>query len=172
MSHVSRNSFHFPRDRGTNVRTRCHLLLHGRTFLGAHPVVEEILAGETVTLFGTGAATGAKEMATFTRIRAEASALPALGRAVRLRVPLTVLRTFAPAALLAALVAFRTDALRRREIIHIKVPSPLAGDYFLPIDSLDVAEIVVVVHAHAAVEYIYGEIDQKGVRRERKEQFC
>lgn len=138
---------------------RC-LLLHGRTFLRAHAIVKEILAGKTVALFGTGTATGAKKMATLAWIRTEAPALPALGRAVGLRVPLTVLRTFAPTALLAALIALRTDTLRRREIVNVKVSPPLTGDYFLPIDSLDVAEIVVVVHAHASVEYVYDEINR------------
>lgn len=134
--------------------------MHGRAFLRAHAVVEEVLAGKTIALFGTGTPTGAKKMATLARIRAEAPALPALRRAVRLRVPLTVLRAFAPAALLAASVAVRTGALRRREIVHVEVPAALTGNYFLPIDSLDVAEVVVVVHAHAAVEYVCGVINQ------------
>lgn len=129
--------------------------MHGRTFLRAHAVVEEIFTRETIALFGTGTTTRAKKMATFARIRTEAPALPALGRTVRLRELLTVLRTFAPAALLAALVACRAGAFRRCKIVHVKVSSTLACDYFLPIDSLDVAEIVVVVHAHAPVEDIY-----------------
>jgi len=135
--------------------------LHGRTFLGAHAIVEEILAGKTVALFGTGAATGAKKMATLAWIRTETPALPALRRAVRLRVLLTVLRALAPATLFAALVAFRTVAFRRRKIVHVKVPASRTGDYFVPIDRLDMAEVVVVVHAHAPVEYIYGEINRE-----------
>lgn len=133
-----------------------YLLLHGRTFLRAHAIVKEILACKTVALFRTGTTTSAKKMATLARIRTEAPALPALRRAIRLRVSLTVLRTFAPATLLAALVASWTGAFRRCKIVHVKVSAPLTGDYFLPIDSLDVAEVVVVVHAHAPVEYVYG----------------
>lgn len=132
--------------------------MHGWTFLRAHAVVEEVLAGETVALLGTITATGAKKMATLAGIRAEAPALPALRRAICLRVSLTVFRALAPAALLAAFVAIRTDALRRREIVHVKVFTPLPGNYFLPINGLDVAEVVVVVHAYASVEYIYNEI--------------
>lgn len=135
--------------------------MHGRTFLGAHAIVEEILAGKTVALFGTGTATGAKKMATLAWIRTETPALPALRRTVRLRVLLTVLRTFAPATLFAALVAFWTVAFWRCKIVHVKVSASWTGDYFLPIDRLDVAEIVVVVHAHAPVEYIYGEINRE-----------
>lgn len=134
--------------------------MHRRTFLRADAVVEEVLTGKTVALFGTGTTTRAKKMTTFARIRAEAPALPALRRTVRLREFLTVLRTLAPAALLAAFVACWTGAFRRRKIVHVKVPSTLARDYFLPIDSLDVAEIVVVVHAHAPVENIYDEINR------------
>jgi len=89
-----------------------YLLLHGRTFLRAYAIIEEILAGKTVALFGTGTATSAKKMTTFARIGTEAPALPALWRAVRLRVSLTVLRTLAPTTLLAAFVALRTDTLR------------------------------------------------------------
>lgn len=136
-----------------------YLLLHGRTFLRAHAIIEEILAGKTVALFGAGTATGAKKMATLAWIRTETPALPALGRTVRLRVPLTIFRALTPAALFAAFVAFRTDAFRRCKIIHVKISSSLTGDYFLPIDRPDMAEIVVVVHAHAPVEYIYGEIN-------------
>jgi len=131
--------------------------LHRRTFLRAYAVVEEIFTGKTIALFRTGTTTRAKKMATFAWIRTEAPALPALGRTVRLREFLTVLRTFAPAALFAAFVACWTRAFRRCKIVHVKVFSSLACDYFLPIDSLDVAEIVIVVHAHTPVEYIYDE---------------
>lgn len=126
----------------------------------AYAVIEEILTGKTVALFRSSTATGAEKMATFARKRSEASALPALGRAVRLRILLTVLRTFAPATLRATIIARWTGAFRCRKIIHVKISSSLTGDYFLPIDSSDVAEIVVVVHAHASVEYIYDEINE------------
>lgn len=139
---------------------RCDLLLHRRTFLRAHAVVEKILAGKTIALFGTGATTRAKKMATFAWIRTEAPALPALRRTVRLREFLTVLRTFAPAALFAAFVACWTDAFRRCKIVHVKISPSLSCDYFLPVDRLDVAEIVVVVHAHTPVENIYDRINR------------
>jgi hypothetical protein len=132
--------------------------LHRRTFLRAHAVIEEIFTGKTVALFGTSTTTRAKKMATFARIRTEASALPALRRTVRLRELLTVLRTFAPAALFATFIARWTYSFWRCKIVQVKVFSALACDYFLPINSLHVTEIVVVVHAHAPVEYIYDEI--------------
>ena len=134
--------------------------MHRRTFLRAHAIVKEVLTGKAVALFGTGTTTRAKKMATFAWIRTEAPALPALRRTVRFRELLTILWTFAPAALLATLVTCCTSAFRCCKIIHIKVSSSLACDYFLPIDSLDVAEIVVVVHAHAPIEYIYDEINR------------
>lgn len=134
--------------------------MHRWTFLCADAVVEEILAGQTVALLGAGTPAGAKKMATLAWIRAEAPALPTLGRAVRLRVPLTVLWAFAPATLFAACITVRTSALRRRKVVHVEVPAALPGNYFLPIDSLDVAEVVVVVHAHAPVEYVCGMINQ------------
>lgn len=136
-----------------------YLLLHGRAFLRAHTVVEEVFTSDTVALFRARAATGAKKMATLPRIGSEAPALPALRRTVRLGVFLTILRPFAPAALLAALIAWRANAFRRREIVHVNVRRALTGDYFVPVDRTDVAEIVVVVHAHAAVEDIcHGDI--------------
>lgn len=132
-----------------------YLLLHGRAFLRAHTVIEEVLAGDAVALFRACAATGAKKMATLPRIGPEAPALPALRRTVCLRVLLTVLRPLAPAALLAALIAGCTGAFRRRKIVHVGVHCTRPCDYFLPVDRADVAQVVVVVHAHAAVEYIW-----------------
>lgn len=132
-----------------------HLLLHGRTFLRAYAVVEEVLACDAVALFRACAATGAKKMATLARIGPEAPALPTLRRTVCLGVLLTVLRPLAPAALLAALIAWRTGAFRRREIVHVGVRCIRPGDYFVPVDLLDVAQVVVVVYAHAPVEDIW-----------------
>lgn len=134
---------------------RLHLLLHGRTFLRTHAVVEEVLACDAVALFRACAATGAKKMATLARIGPEAPALPTLRRTVCLGVLLTVLRPLAPAALLAALIAWRTGAFRRREIVHVRVRCIRPGDYFVPVDLLDVAQVVVVVYAHAPVEDIW-----------------
>lgn len=94
-------------------------------------------------------------MATLSWIGPEAPALPALGRTVRLRVPLAILRPLAPASLLAALIAVRADALRRREIVHVEVRPTLASDYFVPVDRFDVAQVVIVVHAHAPVQDIW-----------------
>ena len=94
-------------------------------------------------------------MATLARIGPEAPALPTLRRTVCLGVLLTVLRPLAPAALLAALIAWRTGALRRREIVHVRVRCIRPGDYFVPVDLLDVAQVVVVVYAHAPVEDIW-----------------
>lgn len=128
--------------------------MHGRTFLRAHTVVKEVLACDTVALFRSRAATSAKKMTTLPRIRAKTPALPALRRTVRLRIFLTVLGPVAPAALLAALIASATGTLRRRKIVHIKIRPTWAGDYFVPVDCLNVAQVVVVVHAHASIEDI------------------
>lgn len=129
--------------------------MHGRAFLRADTVVEEVFAGETVALFRARAATGAKKMATLPRIGPEAPALPALRGRVRFRVPLAVLGPLAPATLLAALIAGRAYALRRCEIVHVEIIPALAGDYFVPVDRADMAEVVIVVHAHAAVEDVW-----------------
>lgn len=138
----------FPR-----VRRRI-VLLHGRTLLRTDSIVEEVLAGEAVALFRTDAATGAKKMTTLARIGPEAPALPALRRAVRLGIPLTVLGSLSPASLLATLVALRTGAFGRSEIIHVQVFPTLTRYYFFPVDRFDVAEVVVVVHTHASVENV------------------
>lgn len=129
--------------------------MHGRTFLGAYTVVEEVLAGDAVALFRACAATSAKKMATLPRIGPEAPALPTLRRTVCLGILLTVLRPLAPTALLAALIAWRTGAFWRREIVHVGVRCTRTGDYFFPVDLLDVAQVVVVVYAHAAIEDIW-----------------
>lgn len=152
----SRPRFEFVRKRGGAMKYGSfYLLLHGRAFLRAHTVIEEVLAGDTVALFRACAATGAKKMATLPRIGPEAPALPALRRTVCLRVLLTVLRPLAPAALLAALIAGCTGAFRRRKIVHVGVHCTRPCDYFLPVDRADVAQVVVVVHAHTAVEDIW-----------------
>lgn len=101
-------------------RISCRVvLLHWRTLLCTNSIVEKVLASETVALFRASAATGAKKMTTLSWIGPEAPALPALWRAVRLRVPLTVLRSFSPATLLATLVALRTNTFGRSEIINV-----------------------------------------------------
>jgi hypothetical protein len=60
---------------------------------------------QAVTLFGSCATTCAKKMTAFTRIWAKTSALPALWATVHLGKPLTILRAFTPASMLAAVVA-------------------------------------------------------------------
>jgi len=60
---------------------------------------------QAVTLFGSSTTTCTKKMTAFTRIWAKTSALPTLWTTVHLGKPLTILRPFTPASLLAAIVA-------------------------------------------------------------------
>jgi hypothetical protein len=60
---------------------------------------------QAVTLFGSCTTASTEEMAAFTWIRAETSALPTLRAAIDLGKSLTVLRAFTPTTLFAAVVA-------------------------------------------------------------------
>ena len=47
-------------------------------------------------------------------------------------------------------------SLRLGEVVHVDVLRPRASDDLLPFDRLDVAQVVVVQDAHAALEDIWG----------------
>ena len=125
---------------------------------------------QAVGLFGAGAAPGTEEMATFPWPRSEAPAAVALGRAVDLAELLAVVGSLAPAPVLARLVAGGAVPLRLREVVHVDVLRPRPRDDLLPLDGLDVAEVVVVQDAHTALEDIWGwregENDESGKERE------
>ena len=109
-------------------------------------------------MFGSGATTSAEEVAAFPGLGPEASALVALGAAVDLREPLAVLGALAPTSLRAGLVAWRAVALGLVEVVVVDVLGVGAGDDLLPVDGLDVAEVVVVQDANAAFKNIWKKI--------------
>ena len=111
---------------------------------------------QAVGLFGPGAPSRAEEVATLPWPGSEAPAAVALGRAVDLAELLAVVGSLSPAPVLARLVARRAVPLRFREIVHVDVLRPRPCDDLLPLDRLDVAEVVVVQDAHAALEDIWG----------------
>ena len=111
---------------------------------------------QAVGLFGPGAPSRAEEVATLPWPGSEAPAAVALGRAVDLAELLAVVGSLSPAPVLARLVARRAVPLRFREVVHVDVLRPRPCDDLLPLDRLDVAEVVVVQDAHAALEDIWG----------------
>ena len=102
---------------------------------------------QAVGLFGPGAPPGTEEMATLPWPGPEAPATVALGRAVDLAELLAVVGSLAPAPVLARLVAGGAVPLRFREVVHVDVLRPRPRDDLLPLDRLDVAEVVVVEDA-------------------------
>ena len=111
---------------------------------------------QAVGLFGPRAPPGTEEMATLPWPGSEAPATVALSRAVDLAELLAVVGPLAPAPVLTRLVAGCAVPLRFREVVHVDVLRPGPRDDLLPLDRLDVAEVVVVQDAHAALEYIWG----------------
>ena len=111
---------------------------------------------QAVRLFGPGAPPRAEEMATLPWSGSKAPAAVALGRAVDLAELLAVVGSLPPATVLARLVAGRAVPLRLREVVHVDVLRPRPRDDLLPLDGLDVAEVVVVQDSHAALEDIWG----------------
>ena len=126
--------------------------LHGRALLLADAVVEEVAARQAVGLLGAGAAAGAEEVAALARLRAEAAAAVALRAAVELGELLAVVGALAPAAGRAGLVARHAVPLGLGELVHVDELLPGAGDDLLPLDGLDVAQVVVVHDADASLE--------------------
>lgn len=94
-------------------------------------------------------------MAAFARLLTETPALPALRRTISLGELLTVVRALAPAALRATFVALGTRALRQRQaVVLVEVLAVRRRQDLVPVDCLDVTEVVVVEHTYAAVQYI------------------
>ena len=64
------------------------------------------------------------------------------------------MRSFSPAPRLARLVARSAVSLSLSEPVDIKVLGRGAGNDLLPLDCLDVAQVVVVENPHAAGQYV------------------
>ena len=111
---------------------------------------------QAVGLFGPGAPPGTEEVATLPWPGSKAPAAVALRRTVDLAELLAVVGSLSPAPVLARLVARRAVPLRFREVVHVDVLRPRPCDDLLPLDRLDVAEVVVVQDAHAALKDIWG----------------
>lgn len=114
---------------------------------------------QAVTLFWPRAPTSTKEMTAFTGIWAETSALPALWTAIDLGKLLTILRAFTPATLFTAIVAGWTRSLRQWKVVHIHIHCFWPCDDLVPVDGLDVTQIVVVEQTHTSTKDIYKTID-------------
>ena len=123
---------------------------------------------QAVGLFGAGATPGTEEMATFPWPGSEAPAAVALSRAVDLAELLAVVGALAPAPVLARLVAGGAVPLRLREVVHVDVLRPRPRDDLLPLDRLDVAEVVVVQDADTALEDIWRREGGENYQRVRK----
>lgn len=118
----------------------------------------KILAYQAIRLFGSCTASGAEQVAAFSGLGSETSALVALGAAVDLREPLAVLGPFSPAALRAGLVAGGAIAFGLVEVVVVDVLGVGARDDLLPVDGPDVAEVVVVQDADAAFENVWKKV--------------
>ena len=78
-----------------------------------------------------------------------------LGSTVGLGELLAVGRTLAPAPGLAGLMARGALSLRLLEVVDVDISALRGpGDDLIPLDGLDVAEVVVVENAHAALQNI------------------
>ena len=94
-------------------------------------------------------------MAALPGLGTEAPTTVALGSTVGLGELLTVGGSLAPAAFLAGLVAGCTLPLRLLEVVDVDVSALRGpGDDLVPLDGLDVAEVVVVENAHTALQNI------------------
>ena len=78
-----------------------------------------------------------------------------LGSTVGLRELLAVSGSFSPAPSLAGLMAGGALSLRLLEVVDVDISALRGpGDDLIPLDGLDVAEVVVVENAHAALQNI------------------
>ena len=110
---------------------------------------------QTVGGLGAGAASGTEEMAALPGLGPEAAATVALSGAVGLGELLAVGGALAPAPFLAGLMARGALSLRLLEVVDVDVSAlRRPGDDLIPLDGLDMAEVVVVENAHTALQNI------------------
>ena len=94
-------------------------------------------------------------MATLSRLRAKAPSAVTLSSAVCLGELLAVVGPLAPAASLAGLVARRAVSLGLLEVVDVHVSAlRRPGDDLVPLDGLDVAEVVVVEDADTSLQNV------------------
>ena len=94
-------------------------------------------------------------MAALPGLRPETSSTVTLGSTVGLGELLAVGRTLAPAPGLAGLMTRAALSLRLLEVVDVDVSALRSpGDDLVPLDGLDMAEVVVVENAHTALQNI------------------
>lgn len=126
------------------------VFLHLWAFLGTGSFIIKVSTGKTLARQRARASSGAKGIATVTRVRAEAAALVALRATVRFRELLAIVGTFTPAAGFAAGMASRAVPFCRLKVISVNVCGVDAGNDLFPVDGLHMAKVVVVVNADTA----------------------
>ena len=95
-------------------------------------------------------------MATLARLGTETPTAVTLSSAVGLGELLAVVGSLAPAASLAGLVARGAVSLGLLEVVDVDVSAlGRVRDDLVPLDRLDVAQVVVVQDTHAAFQYIW-----------------
>ena len=94
-------------------------------------------------------------MAAFPRLGTKTAATVTLGSTVGLRELLAVSWSLSPAPGLTGLMAGGALSLRLLEVVDVDISALRGpGDDLIPLDGLDVAEVVVVENAHAALQNI------------------
>ena len=96
-----------------------------------------------------------EEMAALPGLRPETSSTVTLGSTVGLGELLAVGWSLAPASSLTGLMARGALSLRLLEVVDVDISALRGpGDDLIPLDGLDVAEVVVVENAHTALQNI------------------
>lgn len=96
-----------------------NLPLHRGALLLTHPIVIEVLAGQTFLLCWPSAAASAEQMTAFSGFGAETTALRTLWRAVGLAELLTIVGTITPAATLTVWMALGAITFGGCEIVSV-----------------------------------------------------
>ncbi len=102
------------------------------------------LTYQAIGLLWSGTSSGAEQMTTFARLRSETPALMTLRTAIDLGEFLAILRSLTPTTCRAGLVAGRAVTLGLVELVVVEKFGTGPGDDLLPLDGLDVAQVVVV----------------------------
>lgn len=128
--------------------------LHRGTFLLANSIIEKVPACQAIGLFGPRAASSAEKMTAFPWLGTKTSSGMALGGAVDFREPLTVSGSFSPASMFAGFMAGGAVSFGLREVVDVDILGGGPSDDFVPLDGLDVAEVVVIENANGADENV------------------